>query len=295
MAAIQHRGTVLITGTSTGIGRATALRLDQAGYTVFAGVRKEVDAQQLRQESSDRLCPVILDITVSSQVEAAAALLREKLGPDAALQGLVNNAGICQPGSIEFIDMERFRYQFEVNLMGHVTVIQAFLPMIRQGRGRIINVASAIALAPLPLLGAYVASKCAMQGLSEVLRREVRWLGIPVSTIEPGAVDAPIFDKTPSGPEKSGDLHAKAEQELYGDLIGAVQSLMQQARRTATQPVEIAKVIQQALEARWPRARYRRGPGSTSAFLGKLAPAFISDWVVDRILKKQVPTKFMGW
>lgn len=291
----QDKGAVVITGTSTGIGHATALLLDRSGYCVFAGVRREQDGDKLRREGSQRLCPLILDITNQEQIDAAAALVREKLGPERGLGGLVNNAGICEPGPIEFIGIDRLRRQMEVNMIGHVAVIQAFMPLIRKGRGRVINVASATGSFALPMLGAYVASKCAMEGMSDALRRELRWWGIPVSVIEPGTVEAAMWDKTPDSPDKLPNGQVEDKEHIYDELAEAAKKLMQRGRRVAAEPELVAEVIKKALEARRPKARYRRGPGSRMAVLGSKLPESFTDWVVEKVLKKQLPAKLLGW
>lgn len=295
-SASPDKGAVLITGTSSGIGRATALLLDQSGYLVFAGVRKDSDAQSLRAEAKGKLHPLILDITIPEQIAAAIAEVRRVLGPDRGLRGLINNAGVCEPGPLESISMDRFRKQMEVNVTCHLEVIQAFLPMIRQETGRIINVASAIARAPLPCFGAYVASKCAMEGLSDVLRRELKRWNIHVAVIEPGTVEAAIWDRTADSPDKTDDGSEKPELvQLYSELSQQVYDVMQQGRKVAADPSALAQTIKTALESRWPKARYQRGPGAKMAVLGSNAPALITDWVIDNVLRKRLPTKMMGW
>jgi len=204
---VAHRGAILITGTSTGIGHATAILLDRAGYTVFAGVRKVQDAARLRSEASALLCPVILDITDQAQIDTALAFIRERLGSEGGLQGLVNNAGRGEAGPMELIAIDRLRYQLEVNLVGHVALIQACLPLIRRGHGRIINIGSAAADFPMPFLGAYAASKSAMFITSTVLRRELRWWGIPVSIIQTGFVHSAIWNDA-EAPEPPANLTA---------------------------------------------------------------------------------------
>ncbi len=289
------RGAVLITGTSSGIGRATALRLDRAGYEVFATVRQSEDAVQLKSQASSRLRTLILDITNPKEIEAALDAVRETLGPRHGLHALVNNAGTCEPGAIECIGIERFRRQMEVNVIGHVQVIQAFLPLVRLGHGRIVNVASAAAKAPLPLFGAYAASKCAMEGMSDALRRELRWFGIPVSIVEPGTVEAAIWDKTPDSPELVPGEADNPANALYDAMQDGVHALMQRGRRAAVPPEQLAAVIQRAIEARWPRARYRHGPGARMSVLANLLPEFVTDWFIEKIIKKKLPTRLMGW
>jgi len=295
--AKNHRpnGAVVISGTSSGIGHATALLLDQSGYRVFAGVRREDDAQRLQAKASERLRTLILDITCQDQIDGAVVAVKEALGPEEGLAGLVNNAGICEPGPIELIGMDRFRRQIEVNLIGHVAMIQAMLPLVRQGRGRIINVSSATGRFALPILGAYVASKWALEGMSDALRRELRWLGIPVSIIEPGTVEAPLWDKTPDSIDMFPDEQIAGKNELYDELAAAVRDLMQRGRSVATEPEVLARVIKKAIEARRPKARYCCGPGARMAVLGSRLPEFLTDWVTEKILRKKLPPKLMGW
>lgn len=292
---MSEKGAVLISGTSSGIGHASALLLDKSGYRVFAGVRKEEDAKRLKTEGSRRLCPVILDITNQEQIEVILNLVMEKLGPEEGLSGLVNNAGICETGPVEFIGLERLRRQLEVNFIGHVALIQTFLPLIRKGRGRIINVTSANGLFALPLMGAYAASKFAMEGLSDSLRRELKGWRIPVCIIEPGTVDAPMWNRTVCEPQKLPNGQAEDKEGLYRELARAMIDMMNQGRRHAAQPEVIAKVVKKALEDPHPRARYKKGPGAKMAAFGTKIPEFITDWVIEKVLKKQLPTKIMGW
>ena len=166
----------LVTGASTGIGRATAMRLDAAGWRVFAGVRREADADLLREAGSERLAPLILDVTDAGQIEAAAEEIAARTGSD-GLDGLVNNAGIALPSPLETIPIEDFRRQVEVNLTGQVAVTQAMLPAIRAARGRIVFVSSIGGLIAFPMTGAYHAAKFGIEAVGDVFRRELRALG----------------------------------------------------------------------------------------------------------------------
>jgi NAD(P)-dependent dehydrogenase (short-subunit alcohol dehydrogenase family) len=295
-SSAQDKGAVLITGTSSGMGRASALLLDKSGYRVFAGVRKETDAQSLRQAASEKLTPVILDITIPEQIVTAVEQVRAALGPQRGLKGLVNNAGICEPGPIEMISVERFRKQMEVNVIAHVGVIKAFLPMIRQEPGRIINVSSAMCLAPFPCFGAYAASKAALEAMSDSLRRELSRWKIPVSIIEPGTIEAAIWDTTPNTPDQVPELAAQPElMSLYDELSGQVHDLLMQGRKIADPPEVIAGTVKRALEARWPKARYQRGPGAKMAMRGTVLPDFVLDFFIDLFIRKRLPSQLMGW
>src|SRR5919112_1052610 len=178
---------VLITGASTGIGHATAKRMLAYGWEVFAAARKDEDLERLRGEG---FTPIKLDVTDPETIAAAREELDER-----GLRGLVNNAGVAVSGPIEFIPLDELRRQLEVNLVGQVAVIQAFLPNIREATGRIVNISSIGGRIALPMVGPYAASKHALEAVSDSLRRELRPWGIHVSLIEPGGVTTPIWEK----------------------------------------------------------------------------------------------------
>ncbi len=178
---------VVITGASTGIGRACALTLDRRGFHVFAGVRKDEDGQALRGAASDRLVPVHMDVTDGESILGARDLVAERVGT-AGLAGLVNNAGTTLPCPVEYLPLEQFRRQLEVNLTGHLAVIQALLPLLHSGRGRIVNVSSVGGKVAGPLMAPYVVAKHGMEGLSDTLRLELGWSGMHVAVIEPGLI-----------------------------------------------------------------------------------------------------------
>src|SRR5215208_253241 len=180
-------GTVLVTGASTGIGEATTLHLKELGFDVVGAVRKDEDADRLRSHGART---VKLDVTDSASIAAA----RSELG-DAPLAGLVNNAGIAVAGPLEFLPLDQLRLQLEVNLVGQVAVIQQFLPSLRAGQGRIVNVSSIGGRVALPLVAPYNASKFALEAVSDSLRRELLGQGVDVIVIEPGGVKTPIWKK----------------------------------------------------------------------------------------------------
>lgn len=250
---------------------------------------------RLRREGSERFCPLLLDITNQQQIDAAAQLVAGELGPERGLQGLINNAGICEPGPIEFIRLDRVRFQIETNLIGQVAVIQAFMPFIRKGHGRIINVGSAASDLSLPLMGAYAASKRAFDAMNDSLRRELRTWGIPVSLVIPGNVETPLWDKTPQSPPRLPDGKLEDKDGLYQKMGESMLAFMTQGRRVAIQPEALAAVIKEALEARRPKARYRRGPGSRMAKIWSNLPEFLSDWILDSVLNRRLPAKLGGW
>mgnify|MGYP005812392829 CR=1 FL=1 len=200
---------VLVTGASTGIGRATALRLDAAGWRVFAGVRREEDAEALRAAGSERLVPLTLDVTDADHLAAAAARV-EAAGE--GLDGLVNNAGVAIPAPLETIPIEDLRRQIEVNLIAQVAVTQALLPELRRARGRIVFIASIGGRIAFPLNGPYHAAKFGIEAVGDVFRQELRPWGLRVSIVEPGSIATPIWER--------GTTTAEAVQERAGPILG---------------------------------------------------------------------------
>ena len=267
-------GTVLITGASTGIGEASAHHLKELGFDAVGAVRRDEDAERLRAAG---LRTVKLDVTDSDSIAAA----RAELG-DAPLAGLVNNAGIAVAAPIEFIPLEQLRHQLEINLVGQVAVTQRFLPALRAGRGRIVNVSSIGGRVALPLVGAYNMSKFGLEGMSDSLRRELRPHGVDVIVIEPGGVKTPIWQK---GNELAADLQADMPpdaQRLYGRMIEALrkQTVKIQNER-GIDAREVAEAIGTALTAKRPRARYLVG---RDAKLRARAAAVLPDRVMDRLV-----------
>jgi NAD(P)-dependent dehydrogenase (short-subunit alcohol dehydrogenase family) len=271
---------VLVTGASTGIGRATALRLDLRGWRVFAGVRREADAESLREEGSERLAPLTLDVTDATQIAAAAERIGAEVG-EAGLDGLVNNAGIGIMGPLETIPIDDFRRQIEVNLTGQVAVTQAVLPPIRRAGGRVVFVSSAGGRMALPFGGPYHAAKFGLEAVADSLRQELRPWGLEVAVIEPGSIDTPIWERAVSTYEEMAARAPARQQELYGRRLSALQ---EGARRTAARgipPEKAARAIERALTARRPRTRYRVGlDAQGQVLLRRLLP----DRALDRLL-----------
>jgi NAD(P)-dependent dehydrogenase (short-subunit alcohol dehydrogenase family) len=271
-------GTVLITGASTGIGQATARHLKELGFDAVGAVRKDEDAERL---GAAGLRTVRLDVTDSDSIAAA----RAQLG-DGPLFGLVNNAGIAVAAPIEFLPLDQLRHQLEINLVGQVAVTQRFLPPLRAGRGRIVNVSSIGGRVALPLVGAYNMSKFGLEGMSDSLRRELRPQGVDVIVIEPGGVKTPIWQK---GNELADDLQADMPpeaQRLYGRMIEALreQTVKIQNER-GIEAREVAEAIGTALTAKRPRARYLVG---RDAKLRAPAAAVLPDRVMDRLVARVI-------
>ena len=247
------RGTVVITGASTGIGRATALRLAGAGFDVLAGVRRDEDGAALRA-ADGRVEPVIVDVTDAEQIAGLAA--RVGGGP---LAGLVNNAGIAVAGPLEGVPLERIRGQYEVNVFGLLAVTQALLEPLRAGRGRIVNIGSIGGRIGTPFVGPYSSSKAAVRSLSASLRRELRPWGIHVALVEPGALDTPIWRKGEEHAEETiGELPDRV-RTLYARQLDALVSGVRRIAAAAIPPDAAAEAIEHALTARRPRPLYTVG------------------------------------
>jgi NAD(P)-dependent dehydrogenase (short-subunit alcohol dehydrogenase family) len=273
---------VLVTGASTGIGRATAMRLDASGWRVFAGVRDPAAAESLRGEASTRLTPVFLDVTEPEQIAAAAELVEKE--SEGGLDGLVNNAGVAIPGPLETIPLEDFRRQLEVNLFAYVAVTQALLPQIRRAEGRIVFVSSIGGRIAFPFGGPYHASKFATEAIGDVFRQELRPWGLKVAIIEPGSIDTPIWER---GQRKGEEIEAKAPQMnlLYGAAIEKFRKVIEDTAERGIPPEKVAKAISHALESSRPKSRYLVGlDAKLQARLKPLIPTSLFDRIVARQL-----------
>lgn len=280
MAVPPTRGAVVITGASTGIGHASALHLSSMGFQVFAGVRRDEDAERMRAAGDGSIEPLHIDVTDQGSIDAAAETVRAATG--GSIAGLVNNAGIAVPGPLEHLPMEEFRRQIEVNLTGQVAVTQAFLPMLRRSRGRIVNIGSIGGRVALPLLGPYAASKHAMEGLTDSLRRELRPAGIEVSIIRPGPIATEIWER---GNNKADELLERMPeaQEHYGPAIASARAGAQERLKEAIPPKEVAEVVAHALTSDKPRTRYLVGP--RTRLMALLATVLPDRWF-DRLIER---------
>lgn len=275
---------VLISGASSGIGRATALLLDQAGYRVFAGYRREADAESLREEGSNRLTPVRLDVTDSGQIAEAVAEVQDSTDGGRTLAAIVGNAGATVAGPTADISLDDVRSVFEVNLFGHLGLIQACLPMLRRGRGRIVGISSGAANLSLPFLSHYCASKIGVNFVLHALRRELRSSGIRVSIVEPVLIETPMWDhgfRHLDRHDAALDEHVRAPMS---DPIARARALSTSARTHASPPSSVAKVVRKAIESRWPRRRYSVGRGTLLARLAPITPPWIQDLITRSIL-----------
>lgn len=247
--------TVVITGASTGIGRITADYLAGAGFRVFAGVRNMADGEPLAQ-LSDNILPILLDVVQPAQVDAAAETVRKALDGQ-KLAGLVNNAGIANIAPLAVQPLDQFEAHFQVNVIGLLRATQAFVPLLGMDEsllgtpGRIVNVSSVSGVLASPFLGAYAASKHAVEGMTDTLRRELAIFGIDAIAVGPGSVKTPIWDKA-----EDSNKDTPYANTPWATYIDKFSTYMLQAGREGLEPLEIARVIEEALTAASPKARY---------------------------------------
>jgi NAD(P)-dependent dehydrogenase (short-subunit alcohol dehydrogenase family) len=276
---------VVITGASTGIGAACALHLDKLGLRVFAGVRRQTDAEALKSKASSRLVAIALDVADSLSVSTAASAVAGAVG-DAGLDGLVNNAGVVVTGPVEFLPLPELRRQLEINVVGQVAVTQAFLPLIRAARGRIVNMGSIAGRLATPFSSAYGASKFALEALTDALRLELAPWGISVSIIEPGAVATPIWEK---GMKNGAAMLAAAPPEalvLYAEALEAFKRTSEHTAKNATDPMDVARAVEHALTAAKPKTRYVVGRRARiRAAMALLVPDRMRDTMVAKAMR----------
>jgi NAD(P)-dependent dehydrogenase (short-subunit alcohol dehydrogenase family) len=278
----------LITGASTGIGRATALRLARSGWTVLAGVRQERAGEELVDESGagGRVIPVMLDVTDASQIAQAAARVEEagaQHGRSDGLDALVNNAGIGVGGPLEILAPEELRRQLEVNVVAQLAVTQALLPALRRAGGRIVFLSSIGGRVPMAFTGPYAASKHAIEAIADSLRVELHSSNVQVALIEPGSVATPIWDKGRAEAESTivpPELH-----DVYGHVPAAMDRVLEQTARRGIPAEQVAETIERALTSRRMRARYLIGRDAKALLaLKRLLPDRTFDRVARRAL-----------
>ncbi len=263
----EARERIVVTGASTGIGRACAERLAAMGYRVWAGVRHAADGEALRAQAPGLITPISLDVTDRDSIAGALPAV----GGD-ALAGLVNNAGIAVTGPLELVPVESWRRQFEVNVLGLVAVTQAFLPLLLRGQGRVVNVGSIAGRSALPGSGAYDSSKYAIEAITDALRMELHSSGVRVSLIEAGAVATPLWQKTMADVEAVRRRATPEALARYDTLLAAIERGAATSARKAVSPEKVADAVAHAMTARHPRTRYLVGPDARFWLLLNLLP-----------------------
>jgi NAD(P)-dependent dehydrogenase (short-subunit alcohol dehydrogenase family) len=277
---------VLITGASSGIGETCALMLITRGYQVFACVRRPADAERLRARGGDRLVPVLLDVTDAAAIAAARKTVADAVG-ERGLAGLVNNAGIAMGGPLEYLTSDELRTQFEVNVFGLHAVTREFLPLVRQGRGRIVHVGSISGRVASPFTGPYAASKHAVEALADVLRLELAPEGIHVAVVEPGQVRTPIWDKGRAAFATVARRIPEDGMARYGARLKVLEWMVERAPRVASPPEAVGEAVIHALESAEPRTRYVVGRDARIRLaLSRFLPDRLMDALVLRIMRR---------
>lgn len=274
---------VVITGVSSGIGQGAAKVLSEAGVQVFGAVRRQADADRLKQALGERFTPLLFDVTDAPAIKAAAETVGAALGGE-PLFGLVNNAGVAVAGPLMELPLDEIRHQMEVNLIGVVAVTQAFGPLLWAGRergakpGRIVNITSVGGKTALPFMAPYCASKFALEGLTESLRREMLLFGVEVIAIAPGMVQT---EMTAKGAET--DL-TPYEGGPYAGALAKIRAFMTPGSRPTLKPEDLGRAIQEALTAPRPKVRYTIAPDPVQTFLMEHLPKRVIDRMVGRQL-----------
>jgi NAD(P)-dependent dehydrogenase (short-subunit alcohol dehydrogenase family) len=264
---IEGSKTVLVTGASTGIGRATALMLAHEGFTVYAGVRKPSDGDALGAS----VIPIRLDVTDPGEIAQAAATIGQ-------LDALVNNAGIGVTGPLEFVSLDTLRRQYEVNVFGQIAVTQAMLPKLRDSRGRVVTVGSVGSWITLPFGGPLCSSKHAIRSLNDALRMEVMPWGIRAVLVEPGSIHTSAVDKLEGEVEPRLQAIGDEGRRLYGTAYRTMVTSGLKEERSGSSPEVVARAVLHALTARKPRSRYPVGKKSRlMSTLGRVVPQYTLD------------------
>lgn len=241
---------VLVTGAARGIGKSVVEHLAAQGWDVIAGVRSQQDAEAVTKADPQRISAVILDVTDADHIAALAEALPERL------DAIVNNAGIAVGGAMETLTADEWRKQLEVNVIGQLAVTQAVLPRLRQSRGRIVFISSVNGRLSMPLVGAYAASKFALEAAADALRMELSPWKIPVVIVEPAQTDTDMWRTADS---MVADLEAgltPEHRDLYAKHIAGMKKMIPMSQKMAVPAEKVSAVVEEALTARRPRARY---------------------------------------
>ena len=272
-----RREIVVVTGASTGIGAATARELAARGFHVLAGVRRDTDAEAIRAANLE---PIMLDITDESGIAALVRRIAED-PEQRRLRALVNNAGMGVNAPLETYPLAEWRRLFDVNLFGHVAIMQALLPALIESGGTIVNISSIGGKVAMAAYGPYAATKFALEAVSDALRREVGPLGVRVVVIEPGAVTTGMLGRVAASGQRIICEMTAEQRGRYGTLMQAVISQAQASVPGGEPPEKVARVIANAITRRRPHARYT--VGRSTAMVVRLI-RFMSDRMLDRLL-----------
>jgi NAD(P)-dependent dehydrogenase (short-subunit alcohol dehydrogenase family) len=267
---------VLVTGAARGIGRAIVTHLADRGWDVIAGVRTEQDAADIVKADPQRISSVLLDVTDAGQIAA----LPDALPPQ--LDAIVNNAGIVVSGPMESVGPDEWRKQLGVNVIGQLAVTQAVLPRLRESRGRIVFISSVNGKLSMPLLGAYSASKFALEAAADALRMELKPWRIPVVLVEPAQTDTDMWRRADAVMAETEAALTPEHRSLYAKHLAGMKKVVAVSQRIAVPTENVSAIVEEALTARRPRARYVVG------FLPRLQVALMTNLPTaarDRLLR----------
>ena len=273
---------ILITGASTGIGKACAVYLAKKGFTVYAGVRKETDAENLKSICSERIRTVILDVTVPKLIADSLNIIENET--DGKLFALINNAGIGRSGVLEALPIEEIRKVMEVNVIGLMAMTKAMIPLLRKNKGRIINIGSTSSFLSFPGASAYAGSKFAVRAITDSLRLELNPFGVSVSLVAPGAIESEIWKKSKSYKEK---LRKNISPQIINDyktVINFGDKLLEKVKPIPAD--EVAKSVEHALTAKKPKRYYYVGADCKGVVKFSKLPMSLTDKILLKQIKK---------
>jgi NAD(P)-dependent dehydrogenase (short-subunit alcohol dehydrogenase family) len=272
--AVHGNPSVLITGAGRGLGRTAALKLADSGWHVYAGVRTDADAERIHAHL--HITPVILDVTNAEHLAKLPSQLPDRL------DAVINNAGIAVGGPIETLSLDDLRWQLEVNVIGGTGVTQAVLPLVRKARGRIVFISSTSGRVATPSLGAYGASKFALEAIGDSLRNELRPWGIKVVLIEPGQIDTDMSKDSHQQHDENVAKMTAEHRKLYAKHTEGMHKAIDLMDGVISSPEEITVAIERALNDKRPRARYLVGKGSRAHAYTRVLPSPVTDAIFSK-------------
>lgn len=284
MKNTMNNKAILITGSSTGIGKTCSLHLDKLGFKVYAGVRKQTDSDSLKEKASDKLTPIILDVTDAESIDAAVNIIEKETGGE--VYGLVNNAGIGISGVLEVTPVTEIRKLMEVNVIGLFAVTQTMIPLLRKGKGRIINIGSSSSLIAFPGGSVYCTSKFVVRAITDSLRLELKHFGISVVMVAPGAVESEIWEKRK---EYKAELRKRVKPEIaehYKALARFGDKIEQVIKKIPAS--EVARAVTDALTSTKPKYYYYVGSDEKGAAKATKLPKRLLDWMIMKRINQLV-------
>ncbi|MEI2696028.1 MAG: SDR family oxidoreductase [Saprospiraceae bacterium] len=268
---------VLITGTSSGIGKSIALHIDMLGYKVYAGVRKHTDGEELKKQSTSNLRPVIIDVADEKSIISAKELIELEIQNYSSF-ALVNNAGVAIGSPVETKPNSLLRFEMEVNYFGVIAVIQKFLPVLRQKQGKIINISSISGRSSMPFNGTYCASKFALEAITDALRLELKPWNISVSNILPGDIKTEIWEKAITDIDKRAAEWKPEAIKLYGPTIEFMKDTIRKVK--GSNPDIISKAVEKLLISGNPKTRVYIGENVWFYYFLEKLPTKLRDWLI---------------